>query len=151
MIRRYVIAAALSVAILGAAATAAESTPVSQIRAAPANAQAKLRLQEAAFLRTVDRQNTANVVTGDLVHYAGTHVAYICDVDNVVKPGLILGQCGSEAEPMDLFVHLSTTGIRVGDRLEVLGVMEQPAMWTDITGHTVYYAFLKAIFVNRKK
>lgn len=108
-------------------------------------------VQEAAFLRTVDPRDTANVVTGDLVHYAGTHVAYACDVDNVVRAGVILGQCGSAAEPLDLFIHLPTSHVHTGDRLSVLGIMEPPAAWTDVSGHTVYYAFVKAIFVNRLK
>lgn len=109
----------------------------------------RLSAREAAFMRTVDRQNTANVVTGDLVRFTGTHVAYLCDVDNVVAPGLILGQCGSAEEPMDLFVHLPTRGVRAGDRLRILGVVEPPAMWTDLSGSTVYYAFIKALYVDR--
>ncbi len=109
-----------------------------------------MHAQQAAFLRTVDRHDTANLVTGDLVHYAGTHVAYVCDVDNVVKTGLILGQCGSDAEPIDFFIHLPTAGLHKGERLQILGVLENPAMWTDVNGHTVYYAFIKALFVNRR-
>ncbi len=105
--------------------------------------------QEARFLRSVDRQNTANLVTGDLSYYTGSHVAYTCDVDTIVRPGVILGQCGSEAEPIDLFVRLSTAHLRTGDRLRVLGIMEQPASWADVMGHTVYYAFLRAVFVDR--
>jgi len=105
--------------------------------------------QEAAFMRTVNVHDTAYVVTGDLPAYAGRHVAYTCDVDVVVRSGVILGQCGSEAEPMDLFVELPTGGLHAGDRLRVLGVMDRPASWSDITGHTVYYAFLKAVFVDR--
>ena len=109
-----------------------------------------MHAQQAAFLRTVDRHDTANLVTGDLVRYAGTHVAYVCDVDNVVKTGLILGQCGSDAEPIDFFIHLPTAGLHKGERLQILGVLENPAMWTDVNGHTVYYAFIKALFVNRR-
>jgi hypothetical protein len=116
--------------------------------AAALASQPSLRAREAAFLQTVDRQKTAYVVTGDLVRYAGTHVAYTCEVDNIVRPGLILGQCGSEQEPMDLFVRVSTGKLHDGERLRILGVMERPAMWTDIMGHTVYYAFMRAIFVD---
>ncbi len=108
-----------------------------------------LAVREAAFMRTVDRQKTAYVVTGDLVHYAGTHVAYTCEVDRIVQPGVILGDCGTEAEPMDLFVHIATGRLHAGERLKILGVMEPPATWTDISGHTVYYAFMKAVFVER--
>jgi hypothetical protein len=105
--------------------------------------------QEARFLRTVDRQDTANLVTGDLAYYTGRHVDYQCNVDSVVRPGVILGQCGSEAEPIDLFVRLPTTDLHAGNRLRILGVMESPVSWTDVTGHNVYFAFLRAIFVDR--
>jgi hypothetical protein len=104
---------------------------------------------EAAFLHTVNPRNTANVVTGDLSAYAGTHVAYTCVVDAIVREDVILGQCGSEAEPMDLFVRLSTAHLRFGERLRVLGILERPASWADVTGHTVYYAFLRAVYVDQ--
>jgi hypothetical protein len=104
--------------------------------------------QEARFLRSVDRQNTASRVTGDLSSYTGSRVAYVCAVDQIVRPGIILGQCGSDAEPMDLFVKLPTEHVRMGERFRVLGVMEAPATWADVTGHTVYYAFLRAVFVD---
>lgn len=105
--------------------------------------------QEAAFLRTVDRRNSAYVVTGDLSRFAGTHVAYTCAVDAIVRPGVMLGQCGAEAEPIDLFVELPTAKLHAGDRLRILGYMDRPATWTDVSGHSVYYAFLKAVFVDR--
>jgi hypothetical protein len=143
--RTGAVAAVLCSALfLGGAAASADA---SSSQAASAS-QASLRAREAAFLRGVDPHNTANVVTGDLVHFAGTHVAYACEVDRIVRAGLILGQCGSVQEPMDLFVHLPTGRLHLGERLRVLGVMEQPAMWTDVTGHTVYYAFLRAVFVD---
>jgi hypothetical protein len=105
-------------------------------------------VQEARFLRSVDPQKSANLVTGDLSFYTGSHVDYECSVDTIVRPGTILGQCGSEAEPIDLFVRLPTAHLRVGERLRILGVMDAPASWTDVTGHTVYYAFLHAVFVD---
>jgi len=100
-------------------------------------------------MRTVNPRNTANRVTGDLPYYAGTHVAYTCTVDEIVQAGLILGQCGPEAEPVDLYVKLPTQQLRVGQRLRVLGILERPVPWTDIFGHTVYYAFVKAVFVDK--
>jgi hypothetical protein len=118
---------------------------------APAGAQDRSsKLREAAFLRTVDPHNTAYVVTGDLVHFTGTHVAYVCGIDSMVQKGLVLADCGTPAEPMDLFVHLPTAGLHAGDRVRVLGVIERPAQWTDLMGHTVYYAFLKAIYVDKQ-
>jgi hypothetical protein len=125
--------------------------PASAQAAPPAAKPATRATQEARFLRTVDPSRTANFVTGDLTRYAGTHVAYICDVDTVVRAGVILGQCGSDAEPIDLFVRLPTDHLRVGDRLRVLGIMEPPATWADVMGHTVYYAFVRAMFVDTVK
>ncbi len=104
--------------------------------------------REAAFVRSVDPAKSANFVTSDLRYYTGTHVNYTCEIETIVRPGVVLGQCGSEAEPIDLFVRLSTAGRHVGDRLRVLGIMEAPASWADVTGHTVYYAFLQAVFVD---
>jgi hypothetical protein len=49
---------------------------------------------------------------------------------------------------MDLFVKLPTQHVRMGERFRVLGIMEAPATWADVTGHTVYYAFLRAVFVD---
>jgi hypothetical protein len=119
--------------------------------APPAGAQDRsLEAREADFLRTVDPHNTAYVVTGDLVRFAGTHVAYVCGIDSMVQRGLVLADCGTEAEPMDLFVHLPTAGLHVGERLRILGVIERPAQWTDLMGHTVYYAFMKALYVKRQ-
>jgi hypothetical protein len=118
----------------------------------PAAAYADARAQrETAFLRTVNPHNTANVVTGDLTGFTGTHVAYRCEVDSIVRPGVILGQCGSDVEPMDLFVELPTANLKIGDRLRVLGILDRPGTWSDITGHTVYYAFLRALFVDRAR
>lgn len=140
-------AAVLCTVAAGAWATAAVSaapTPSPPPHAGrPTRAEA-----EAAFLKTVNNRNSSYVVTGDLAHYAGTHVAYTCSVDAIVRPGVILGQCGAEAEPVDLFVELPTEHLRAGDKLRVLGVMERPATWTDVTGHTVYYAFVRAVFVD---
>jgi hypothetical protein len=130
-------------ALLLAAAIIITMTPAARAAQLPARS-----VQEAAFLKTVNPLHTANVVTGDLVAFTGKHVAYVCEVDQIVRAGVILGQCGSDAEPMDLFVELPTAGLRMGQRLRVLGILEHPASWTDLWGHTVYYAFLKAVFVD---
>jgi hypothetical protein len=47
-----------------------------------------------------------------------------------------------------LFVKFPTEHLRMGERLRVLGVMEAPATWVDVTGHSVYYAFVRAVFVD---
>ncbi len=93
----------------------------------------------------------ANAITGDLPHQAGRAVAYYCGVETIVKPGVIIGQCGPDQETVDVFVKLPTGKLKVDDRLRVLGVVETPAQWSDITGHTVYYAIVRAVYVDRLK
>jgi hypothetical protein len=105
---------------------------------------------EALFLRTVDAAtNDANATVGNLQGNAGKHVAFDCYVEQVVRDGVMIGQCGNPDEPIDVFVKLPTTGLKIDDHLRVLGVMEQPAEWSDVTGHPIYYAFLRAIYVDR--
>jgi len=134
--------------MLGAALALAAPSAACAQSSAPAEKVPSRSVQEARFLRSVDRQNTASRVTGDLSNYTGSRVAYVCAVDEIVRPGIILGQCGADAEPMDLFVKLPTQHVRMGERFRVLGIMEAPATWADVTGHTVYYAFLRAVFVD---
>jgi hypothetical protein len=138
---------AAAVGVLAASALAAVLPAQAQASASGAKAQSRAA-REARFLRNVDPHRTANLVTGDLSYYTGSHVDYVCDVDTIVRSGVILGQCGSEAEPIDLFVRLPTAHLRVGARLRVLGIMEPPATWADVMGHTVYYAFVRAVFVD---
>ncbi len=107
--------------------------------------------QEAAFLRTVTTKGNPIYATGDLMKMTGAHVAYDCDVDQVIRDGVILANCGGEAEPTDLFVELPTKGLHPGKKLRVLGIMERPASWSDLTGHIVYYAFLRAVYVDPRK
>jgi hypothetical protein len=145
---KFVGGTVITVMLVAAIALAAASSARGDTSSAVAK-PASRSIQEARFLRTVDRQRTANLVTGDLTYYAGSHVDYTCDVDVIVRSGVILGQCGSDAEPIDLFVKLPTAHLRVGDRLRVLGIMEPPATWADVMGHTVYYAFVRAIFVDQ--
>jgi len=142
MNRARAAAVALAVALALAAPSArAQSTP-------PAANVLSHGVQEARFLRAVDRQNSVSRVTGDLSSSAGSRVAFVCAVDGIVRRGIMLGQCGSDAEPTDLFVKLPTEHLRMGERLRVLGVMEAPATWVDVTGHPVYYAFVRAVFVD---
>jgi len=115
---------------------------------APAAADTRAA-QEAAFMRVVDPRNTADAVTGDLMAMAGKHVAYDCYVEEVIRDGVMIGQCGNPDEPIDVFVKLATAHLKINDHLHVLGVLEQPAVWSDVTGHVVYYAFLRAVFVHR--
>jgi hypothetical protein len=122
---------------------------------APAGAQtlsASRAHEEALFMRTVDMAtDDANATVGDLQKNAGKHVAFDCWVEQVVRNGVMIGQCGNPDEPIDVFVKLPTAGLHIDDHLRVLGVMEQPAVWADVTGHPVYYAFLRAVYVDRVK
>jgi hypothetical protein len=114
---------------------AAPATP-SPVKSQAVPAPSRSR-QEAAFLRTVNRKRTASVITGDLPSYAGSHVAYTCDVDEVHRKGVIVGQCGPEAEPVGLFIEMPNVRVQTGQRVRVLGILEPPVPWTDIFGHTV--------------
>ncbi len=107
--------------------------------------------QERAFMKAVDASMTADAAVGNLMAAAGKHVAYECYVEQVIRDGVMIGQCGDPDEPIDVFVKLGTAHLRIGDHLRVLGVIEQPAVWSDVTGHPVYYAFLRAAFVDRLK
>jgi hypothetical protein len=116
---------------------------------APAGAASSRAHQEALFMQTVDTDTDANATVGNLTGNAGKHVAFDCFVEEVIRNGIMIGQCGNPDEPIDVFVKLPTAGLRIADHLRVLGVMEQPAVWADVTGHPVYYAFLRAVFVDR--
>jgi len=139
-VRAAAVALAIGLALAAPSARAHSS--------APADKALARSVQEARFLRAVDRQNSLGRVTGDLSSSTGSRVAFVCAVDGIVRRGIILGQCGSVAEPTDLFVKLPTQHLRMGERLRVLGVMEAPATWVDVTGHAVYYAFVRAVFVD---
>ena len=103
---------------------------------------------ERQFARSVGSL-TANDVTANLPGNIGKRVAFLCDVNVVVDAGTIIGQCGKDIEPVDLYVHLATKGLRVGQRLRVLGEMEAPSQWVDVRGHTWYTGFVRARFVDR--
>jgi hypothetical protein len=100
-------------------------------------------------MKSVDGTATANSITGNLMGYAGKHVAYDCNVEQVVRKGIMIGQCGAIADPVDVFIKLPTDGLKIGERLHLLGVIEQPAVWSDVTGHPYYYAFMRAVFVDQ--
>jgi hypothetical protein len=135
--------------VLAALCASAGASVAAGTAPSPSPSPASRRNAEAAFLRTVDSRYNANYVTGDLPRYAGKHVAYTCTVDAIVDATLMLGQCGSPDEPVDLYVRVVTANLRVRDQLRVLGVLEKPVPWTDIFGHTVYYAFVRAVFADK--
>jgi hypothetical protein len=130
-----ILAFASAFATNGAAASASDRS--SQSRAA-----------ERAYLRTVSPL-TANDVTSNLRGLVGKHVAFVCEIVAIVDRGTMIGQCGKEIEPVDLYVHMPTTGTKTGERFRVIGEMETPSMWVDVSGHPWYTGFVKAHFVDR--
>lgn len=87
-------------------------------------------------------------MTDDVPHHTGEHVAYTCSVDEIVRPAIVIGQCGPEDEPVDLYLELPAGMWRTGQVLRVLGIIDRPGSWSDVSGHTVYYPFIKAVFVD---
>ena len=104
---------------------------------------------EAAFLRNVNRAQSADEMTDDVPSHTGEHVAYTCSVDEIVRPAVVVGQCGPDDEPVDLYLELPPGKWRVGQVLRVLGIIDRQGSWSDVSGHTVYYPFIKAVFVDR--
>lgn len=111
-------------------------------------APAAVRDAKRAFARTVE-PISAHDVTGNLRGDVGKHVRFTCAVATIVDRGSIVGQCGETYEPVNLYVHLATAGLKKGDRLRVMGEMEPPAVWVDITGHPWYTGFIHARYVDR--
>jgi hypothetical protein len=116
--------------------------------AAPALTPAR-RAQEAVFMRSVKRNQTANDMTANVPAHTGEHVAYTCSIEEITRPAVVVGQCGAEEEPVDLYLELPPGKWRVGWVLRVLGIMDRPGSWADVSGHTIYYPFVKAVFVDR--
>jgi hypothetical protein len=117
----------------------------------PTRAASSRAHQEAVFMHDVEADTDANATVGNLKGNAGKHVAFDCFVEEVIRNGVMIGQCGNPDEPIDVFVKLPTAGLHIDDHLRILGVMEQPAEWSDITGHPMYYAFMRAVYVDRVK
>jgi hypothetical protein len=149
---RVVAALALASAAAACAHTEPSPSPSAATAAAVPVAKATPHLsrarQEAIFARSINRENTADRVTGDLSAFAGAHVRYDCDVEDVVGPHTILGQCGADVEPVDLFINMPPMRLHKGDRWRILGTLLEPVPTTDIGGHTVFYAFVQAMFVD---
>lgn len=103
---------------------------------------------EAAFMKSVQLQNTANAVTSDLLDYSGTRVVMRCTIEQIVAKDVMIGQCGKDVEPVDLYLEAATAHRRRGDILRVLGTVDPPIGWTDVWGHTIYYPFVRARFVD---
>ncbi len=104
--------------------------------------------EEAAFLNGVDRNETANAMTGNVPYFTGSKIKLRCTVEAIVGPGVMVAQCGKEVEPVDIYVRAATEHRHAGDVLRVLGVVDTPGSWTDLMGHTVYYPIVNARFVD---
>lgn len=107
------------------------------------------RAQEAVFMRSVNRHLSAEDMTANVLAHTGEHVAYTCEIEEIERPGIAVGQCGPVAEPVDLYLKLPPGPWRVHQKLRVLGILDAPASWSDVSGHTIYYPFVKAVFVDR--
>jgi hypothetical protein len=131
------------------AIVAALALTASTAVAAPASLSSERRAQEAAFMRTVKPNQTPNDMTENVIAHVGEHVAYSCEIEEVTRSPIVVGQCGAASEPVDLYLKLTPGTWRVGDKVRVLGVLDTPATWSNINGETVYYPFVKALFVDR--
>jgi len=139
--------AAFAALLAGCAATpAAASGPLfsSSLALAPAHMSAS----ERAYARTIEPAS-ANEVTANLIKNIGKRVAFICTVTAIVHPDTMIGQCGRDAEPIDMYVLTPTAVYRVGTKLRVLGEMAAPGQWVDVTGHSWFTPFVKAKFADR--
>jgi hypothetical protein len=137
-------AGVVSVALAFANAAAAAPPDTLAARLSPERQAA-----EATFMRSVKRHQTADDMTADVLAHTGEHVAYRCEIEEITRPGLAVGQCGALEEPVDLYIEMPPGTWRVGETLRVLGIMDAPASWSDVSGHTIYYPFVKAMFVDR--
>ncbi|HEY5350577.1 MAG TPA: hypothetical protein VIJ64_12615 [Candidatus Lustribacter sp.] len=137
----------MSFALTALACMCAVSGPAPAAEAVPSLTPAR-RAQEAPFMRLVKRNQTANDMTADVPAHTGEHVAYTCSIEEIERPTVVVGQCGSEEEPVDLYLELPPGTWRAGQRLRVLGIMDHPGSWSDASGHTIYYPFVRAVFVD---
>jgi hypothetical protein len=140
------IAAAIALMLFGIAAGAAVREP--SVTEPVPNLSSARRAKEAVFMRTVKPNLTANEMTSDVLGHVGDRVAFICTIEEITRPGVVVGQCGSEGEPVDLYLKLPGTW-RAKDRVRVLGSMDTPASWSDVGGHTIYYPFVNVVFADR--
>jgi hypothetical protein len=111
-------------------------------------APAHMSASERAYARTI-APASANEVTANLIKNIGKRVAFICTVTAIVHPDTMIGQCGRDAEPIDMYVLTPTKGYTVGTKLRVLGEMAPPGQWVDVTGHSWFTPFVKAKFADR--
>ncbi len=101
-----------------------------------------------AFARSMTHMTAADV-TANLAGNAGKRVGFVCEINAIVDARSMIGQCGKAIEPVDLYVHLPTATLHLGEKLRVFGTMEPPAQWVDVNGHTWYTPFVHAEFVDR--
>jgi hypothetical protein len=118
--------------------------------AVQASIAAQRSAQEAAFMRLVKPNFTVEDMTSNVLAHTGEHVAYICQIEELTRPGVVVGQCGPDEEPVDVYLKLPGTW-RIGQRVRVLGILDTPASWSDVSGHTIYYPFVRPVFIDRLK
>ena len=138
---RALLAVALVLALAGVAA--ASTTGVAM------GLTPERQAQEVAFMRSVKPNQTAEDMTSNVLAHTGEHVAYTCEISELTRPGVVVGQCGPDEEPVDVYLRLPAGNWRMGQRVRVLGILDTPASWSDVSGHTIYYPFVRAVFVDR--
>jgi hypothetical protein len=107
------------------------------------------KAQEAQFMRSVKTSQTAEDMTANVLAHTGEHVAYECWIEEQTRPGVVVGQCGAPDEPVDVYIKLPPGHWLMGQKVRVLGILDAPATWSDVSGHTIYYPFVKAVFVDQ--
>ena len=103
--------------------------------------------EEAAFLNGVDRNETANAMTGDVPYFTGSKIKLRFTVEAIVGPGVMVAQCGKRSNRSTSTCAPRTEHRHAGDVLRVLRVVDT-LFWTDLMGHTVYYPIVNARFVD---
>lgn len=140
---------ALSVGVWSIALAIASVAPAAPAVVLAERLSPERQAAETVFMRSVKPHQTAEDMTANVLAHTGEHVAYVCEIEEITRPGLTVGQCGEDEEPVDLYLRMPSGTWRVGDKLRVLGIMDAPASWSDVSGHTIYYPFVKAVFVDR--
>ena len=90
---RALLAVALVLALAGVAA--ASTTGVAM------GLTPERQAQEVAFMRSVKPNQTAEDMTSNVLAHTGEHVAYTCEISELTRPGVVVGQCGPDEEPVD--------------------------------------------------
>ncbi len=141
MVCKRVLALSIAALTIGFTTSAALAQPAPKL-------SPERRAQEAAFMKSVKPNQTPNDMTANVLAHVGERVAYMCEIEELTRPGVLVGSCGSDEEGVNVYIKMGGKW-REGDKFRVLGILDTPASWSDVSGHAVYYPFIKAVFVDR--